>query len=294
MNLVQATKTILEKRFPTSLASRSWDNVGLLVEAPTPRAQAPKVLLTIDLTTAVCREALADPQVGMIVAYHPPIFRPLKQLTLVDPKQSILLQCVAKGVSVYSPHTAIDNNPEGNADWLATCLQAPIAACETILPCGTDAPGMESAGTGRLVTLAEPQPLTTLIRNIKQALDLKYGKQSDQTSRAHRLRVGKSEKHWFKDTDAEPIRTIAICAGSGASVLAQTRADLYFTGEMSHHEVLAATESGTSVILCEHSNTERKYLSQVLQPFLHSEFQNLQLAYEVVCSQSDRDPLECA
>ncbi|KAJ1977475.1 hypothetical protein H4R34_003566 [Dimargaris verticillata] len=282
MNLVQATKTIFEKRFPMSLASRSWDNVGLLIEAPTPRAQAPKVLLTIDLTTAVCREALADPQVGMIVAYHPPIFRPLKQLTLADPKQSILLQCVAKGVSVYSPHTAVDNNPDGNADWLATCLQTPIAACETILPCGDGAPGMELAGTGRLITLAEPQPLSTLIHCIKQALDLKY------------VRVGKSEKHWSKHADADPIRTVAICAGSGASVLTQTRADLYFTGEMSHHEVLAATESGTSVILCEHSNTERKYLSQVMQPFLRSEFQNLQMAYDVVCSQSDRDPLECA
>jgi putative NIF3 family GTP cyclohydrolase 1 type 2 len=27
-------------------------------------------------------------------------------------------------------------------------------------------------------------------------------------------------------------------------------ADLYFTGEMSHHEVLAAIAKGTSVVLC--------------------------------------------
>lgn len=37
-------------------------------------------------------------------------------------------------------------------------------------------------------------------------------------------------------------------------------ADLWITGEMSHHEVLDAVHAGTSVILCEHSNTERGFL----------------------------------
>jgi len=44
--------------------------------------------------------------------------------------------------------------------------------------------------------------------------------------------------------------------------------DLFLTGEMSHHEILAANAQGTSVILCEHSNSERGYLKQVLQPKL--------------------------
>lgn len=38
-------------------------------------------------------------------------------------------------------------------------------------------------------------------------------------------------------------------------------ADMFLTGEMSHHEVLDATSRGISVILCEHSNTERGYLT---------------------------------
>ena len=32
-------------------------------------------------------------------------------------------------------------------------------------------------------------------------------------------------------------------------------------GEMGHHDTLAATSCGTAVILCEHSNTERGFLS---------------------------------
>ncbi|KAF8551094.1 NGG1p interacting factor 3 [Imleria badia] len=56
------------------------------------------------------------------------------------------------------------------------------------------------------------------------------------------------------------VRTVAICAGSGGSVLDGVDADVYFTGEMSHHEVLAAVAAGRYVVLCGHTNTERGYL----------------------------------
>ena len=36
--------------------------------------------------------------------------------------------------------------------------------------------------------------------------------------------------------------------------------DVLLTGEMSHHEVLAANAEGKHVILSDHSNTERGYL----------------------------------
>ncbi|KAL6072162.1 NGG1 interacting factor [Balamuthia mandrillaris] len=112
-----------------------------------------------------------------------------------------------------------------------------------------------STGTGRLVTLKEAVPLPTMIERIKKHLNLPF------------LRVGASRKHAPKKEGAgesssggDHIRTIAICAGSGASVVRGARADLVLTGEMSHHEVLAAMAKGTSVVLSEHSNSERGYL----------------------------------
>lgn len=56
------------------------------------------------------------------------------------------------------------------------------------------------------------------------------------------------------------IKTVAICAGSGSSVLGPVKADLYFTGEMGHHDVLAALAKNTNVILCKISNWIRLYL----------------------------------
>ncbi|RKP11489.1 GTP cyclohydrolase 1 type 2/Nif3 [Piptocephalis cylindrospora] len=93
-------------------------------------------------------------------------------------------------------------------------------------------------------------------------------------------------------TPEKPVHSIAICAGSGASMLGGVKADVYLTGEMSHHEVLAALHSDTSVILCEHSNSERGFLSQVLQPYLQKAFEKEgQEPVDVVVSKVDRDPL---
>ena len=83
------------------------------------------------------------------------------------------------------------------------------------------------------------------------------------------------------------VSTVAVCAGAGASVLRGVRADLYLTGEMSHHEVLAATSRGTAVVLCEHSNSERGFLPvfrEMLQRCLEPDV-------EVTISKVDRDPL---
>ena len=47
------------------------------------------------------------------------------------------------------------------------------------------------------------------------------------------------------------VKKVALCAGSGGSVFkGLTGVDVFFTGEFSHHEALAAVERGISVITC--------------------------------------------
>jgi putative NIF3 family GTP cyclohydrolase 1 type 2 len=54
---------------------------------------------------------------------------------------------------------------------------------------------------------------------------------------------------------------------------------------MSHHDALHCAESGATVMLFEHSNTERGFLQHV-KSNLEKEF-----SVEVVVSKTDRDPL---
>lgn len=84
------------------------------------------------------------------------------------------------------------------------------------------------------------------------------------------------------------IKSVAVCAGSGSSVLRGANADLWLTGEMSHHEVLDATHQGSTVVLTDHSNSERGFL-KILQPRLQNLFDQ---EVQVLVSKKDRDPLE--
>lgn len=109
---------------------------------------------------------------------------------------------------------------------------------------------------GRLITFEQEQPLTHLIERIARGVGNPKG-----------FPVAIPQTRQVEDIQ---IRTVAICAGSGSSVLRDVEADLLFTGELSHHDALAATEQGRCVVTLFHSNTERGFLHSVLKDRLTS------------------------
>ena len=85
---------------------------------------------------------------------------------------------------------------------------------------------------------------------------------------------------------------IAVCAGSGASLLdaaAAQGATCFLTGELSHHDVLRAHALGLEVLLAGHTNTERGYL-----PRLAGDLATRLPGLECLVSTADRDPLATA
>lgn len=83
-------------------------------------------------------------------------------------------------------------------------------------------------------------------------------------------------------TGTDKPSSVAICAGSGSSVLNGVDADVYLTGEMSHHEILAANANGTHVVLCTHDGSERPWLKVFtpnLERALHEATQGSSAAY---------------
>lgn len=61
----------------------------------------------------------------------------------------------------------------------------------------------------------------------------------------------------------DEIKTIAVCVGTGASVLKQVPADLYITGEMGHQEVLEAIHNGTNVFLLGQGTSEQNFIGLI-------------------------------
>lgn len=105
----------LDRLSPFRLAE-AWDNVGVLLA--TSRKSLKRLLLTIDLTEAVLEEAISKGVEG-IVAYHPPIFAPLKRLADRDRVERTLRRAATEDLWIASPHTALDAAPDGLNDWLA-------------------------------------------------------------------------------------------------------------------------------------------------------------------------------
>ena len=132
---------------------------------------------------------------------------------------------------------------------------------------------MRYVGQGRDVCLHEPIPLKGVVERVKKHLKLKH------------VRVAAAERH---KSGSEKIRMVGLCAGAGGSLLAgQKRFDLLLTGEMRHHDVLDANARGVSVILTDHTNSERGYL-RVLKKRLGG---MLGKGVEVVASKVDGEPL---
>src|SRR5690606_13177424 len=86
------------------------------------------------------------------------------------------------------------------------------------------------------------------------------------------------------------VSSVAVCAGSGADILRESSAEMLITGEMSHHDALAAAQKGRIVVTTYHSNTERRFLKEILGGLLEKTLRGKMSGAEVFVSQVDKDP----
>ncbi|GAA5850575.1 hypothetical protein JCM3766R1_001195, partial [Sporobolomyces carnicolor] len=277
-------------------------------------------------TRQVAREALSNPSTVSILTYHPPIFGGLKRLTLANSIQQSLLECVAEGVDVTTIHTAADVAVGGTNDYMATRLvdyatttvaaqgQVPRGGQEedvvvrpgqgrgvSALKENSNPPtGHEGCGMGRIVDLSQ------LVRDGEGAPPLTLSRDQVVEAVKDTLGIEHFQAAW-SPTGSDAISTIAICAGSGSSVLKGVEADLYLTGEMGHHDILAANSKGIHVFCCNHTATERPWL-KFFAPRLERQLNEAATAarangkdqdqdqgvveYQVIVSEADREPLQ--
>lgn len=130
-----------------------------------------------------------------------------------------------------------------------------------------------ASGMGRVGRLARPASLETILRRIKKSLGLS--------------RVLVAGGDGFR---RRRIGLAAVAAGSAGAMwksAVAAGATLYLTGEMRHHDALAATAAGMCVVCVGHSHSERLALKCLA----------IQIAdrcpkLRVSLAKSDRDPFE--
>lgn len=166
--------------------------------------------------------------------------------------------------------------------------------------------GLESEpGMGRLMTFRTAQPLSTLIEHIAAGTGAPGGIPIAVPQRPN-IPTTTTTAAAGATIDDIQIRTVGVCPGSGSGVLlkgVEPIPDLLLTGEMSHHETLAAIERGSVVVSLFHSNTERGFLHAVMRQVLGERVKGAWWEYTaesverdwddeavVEVSEADRDP----
>ncbi len=346
---------------PPHLAAE-WDNVGLLIGD---RARpARRLLLTIDLTGPVLREA-ARAGADMVLAYHPPIFKPLSRLTA--DAAPVALAAARAGLAVYSPHTALDAAAGGTNDVLAEAVGIrrprplePVIRrdrCKVaVFASPADVPAVaaaafaagagrignygecsfRAAGVGtfrgdegsspavgragrreqveefRLEVVAPRDNLAAVLAAVRAAHsyetpaidvypleDVPPGVGMGRIGELARAvtvgslvaRVKRAlglERVLLAGPTRGKVKLAACCAGSCGELFrsaAGAGAGAYVTGEMRHHDSLAAAAAGMTCICVGHSNSERLVL-----PGLRDRIRHAVAGLDVRISRADRDP----
>ena len=225
---------ILEKLAPKSCAC-DWDNPGLL--AGRMEKEVKKILLTLDADDAAVEHAK---KIGadMLISHHPLIFKPVKHVSDEDFIGRRLVSLIQSDISYYAMHTNFDAAPGCMADLAAKKLG--LTDCEVLEKMGETGDGT-SYGIGCTGRFEQPMTLRAAAEQVKEAFGLPYAAV-------------------FGELDGEAvIQKAAVCPGAGGSTMGEALAagaQVYITGDISHHEGIDAVAQGMAVIDAGHYGIE--------------------------------------
>jgi dinuclear metal center YbgI/SA1388 family protein len=109
----------LFEQFSPKAFAMEGDKVGLQIGALNQPVE--NVLVALDVTEEVVEEAIAK-NAQLIIAHHPPIFRPLKKIATDTPAGRMIAKLIKHDIAVYAAHTNLDVAKGGVNDLLAAAL----------------------------------------------------------------------------------------------------------------------------------------------------------------------------
>ena len=222
---------------PVELAE-PWDNVGWMFGDPD--VPLTGTLVCLDLTEDCLHQARTQ-GLNLIVTHHPPVFTPLRAVTVDSWEGRMAGLCWKYGISVYSAHTNFDAAPGGLCDILAETLNL-----QEIQP--FPGPGTRGlAGRGRSGLLSEGMGIGAFCRFLAEKLSAKD----------------------IRLIGTAPESMACVVVQNGAydrdllQALSLTRPDVLVTGDVKHHDALALREAGLFAVDAGHQATELPFCQAV-------------------------------
>ena len=241
----------------------SFDNAGFLVGRG--ERTVNKVLVALDITEEVVVEAVRL-GVQLIVAHHPVIFHPVKQITDDSVEGRKLLALTEQGIAAICAHTNLDAAAGGVNEELARVLG--LSNVRQLHQDGIDAYG-RPYGIGR-VGEVEKCSLEEFAKRVKATLEVAGVR--------------------FYDA-SHPVCHVAVGGGSCGSMLSDVLAqgcDTFVTADVKYDVFLEAKALGINLIDAGHFSTE-----QVVCPVLKKQIERAFPNLEVYLSQCQKEAFSC-
>lgn len=212
-----------------------WDNVGLLVGSP--EWQVSRVLIALDITPAVVKEA-HETGAQLIISHHPVIFSPLHFLR-PDNAEYLLAKY---DIAALCLHTDLDRAEQG----VNTALAAALGLKNTILY------------PDDFILVGEPEneceacDFAALIRERLDAPSVRF-------------------------TDGKTTRVAVSSGGGGEGVELHEKYgfDAFVTGELKHHQYLYAVQHNIAAFDAGHFSTENVVIEPLKERF-EKQFPNVE------------------
>ena len=225
--------------------AEAYDNVGAIVGKRDARVNT--VLVALDCTLDVVEEA-AEKGADLIVTHHPLLFHARKDLLEEDPEGIILCELARRRINLIAAHTNLDQTELSGS-----------ACCARLL----NLKNVRREGAYLFLgDLPVPLPAAALEKEISSAIRFptrRYGSEN------------------------AVIRTLAIAGGADDGDWLNAKAlgaQALLTGEVRHHNALAAVMSGFVLFDGGHSGTEAP-LVPVLAEYLQNRLNDVQYKVRV-------------
>lgn len=239
----------LEQLCPPQFAV-SWDNSGLQVGRYEQEIRT--VCLAVDATTPVIGYAVKR-GADLLITHHPLLFSGLKRIHDRDYIGSRVIDLIRNDLACYAMHTNFD--VMGMADAAADVLR--LTDREVLEVTYED--DVSKEGIGRIGRLPEHMKLDDFAALVRDAFGLD-----------HVIVYGDGQ---------DTVVTCAILPGSGKEEIdlaLAAGADVYVTGDVSHHAGLDAVEKGIAVIDAGHYGIEKLFVPY-MRDYLKRELPGLEI-----------------
>lgn len=220
------TESIADRTGPAT--TPDWDPVGL--QLGDPDAEVGSIAVCHEVNRDVITHLEKSP-VDLLVTYHPLLFTPTNRITAGSSPGARSYRLIRLGISLVVTHTDFDAAPGGTADALAGFF-----GLTGVHPFGED-PDSGLPAIGRYGSFEGS------LARVDAMVSDAFGPIGVRISGDRKREVG----------------TLAVVPGSGSSLIgaAAEVADALVTGDVSHHQAVAARDLGLAIVDPGHIATER-------------------------------------